>query len=210
MKLSKRLQVVADLVDTNRVIDVGCDHGYLDIYLTLNKGCMCIASDISTKAIESCRSNVKMYGLLDKIEIMVTDGINGIVLNQNDTLVLSGMGTNTIKSILSDQILCNTIIISSNNNLDELRYFMVDLGYKIINEVYVEENNIHYVIIKFIKGKIEYNKLDYLLGPIVKYDKDYQRYMCNYYQKLLDKIPDKYVKLRDSYKNIINYLENLN
>ena len=37
MKLSKRLEVIANLVDTKRVIDVGCDHGYLDIYLTLYK-----------------------------------------------------------------------------------------------------------------------------------------------------------------------------
>ena len=34
MNLSKRLQAVATLVDVNsRVIDVGCDHGYLSIYL---------------------------------------------------------------------------------------------------------------------------------------------------------------------------------
>ena len=210
MKLSKRLSSIASLVDTKRVIDVGCDHGYLDIYLTLYKDCMCIASDISDKAIKNCLENIKMYNLLDKIEVMVTDGINGISINNDDTLILSGMGTNTIKSILSNQVLCNTIIISSNNNLDELRYFMVDLGYKIINEVYVEENNIHYVIIKFIKGKVEYSKLDYLLGPIVKYDKDYQKYIYKHYQDLLDKVPDKYDELRNSYKSIINYLDNLN
>ena len=33
--LSKRLETVASLVTTESAIDVGCDHGYLDIYLTL-------------------------------------------------------------------------------------------------------------------------------------------------------------------------------
>ena len=36
MNLSKRLKAIADLVDGKNVIDVGCDHGYLDIYLTKN------------------------------------------------------------------------------------------------------------------------------------------------------------------------------
>ena len=32
--LSKRLETVASLITTDSIIDVGCDHGYLDIYLT--------------------------------------------------------------------------------------------------------------------------------------------------------------------------------
>ena len=34
MKLSKRLELVASMVDDNsNIIDVGCDHAYLSIYL---------------------------------------------------------------------------------------------------------------------------------------------------------------------------------
>ena len=32
--LSKRLEAIASLITTDSIIDVGCDHGYLDIYLT--------------------------------------------------------------------------------------------------------------------------------------------------------------------------------
>ena len=38
MQLSLRLSAIADMVtEGNRLVDVGCDHGYLPVYLVLNK-----------------------------------------------------------------------------------------------------------------------------------------------------------------------------
>ena len=206
MNISKRLKTIANLVDTKRVIDVGCDHGYLDIYLTLYKGCNCIASDISSNAIKSCIENISKYKLNDKIETIITDGINNIKINKEDTIVISGMGTNTIIDILSNKVLSDTIIISSNNHLEELRRYMVSIGYYIDNEVYVLENGIHYVIIRFIKGNIEYNDYDYILGPIAIKDNDYKNYILSHYQKILCKIPEKHIELINYYQKIIEYL----
>ncbi len=207
MKLSKRLNAIADLVDTKRVIDVGCDHGYLDIYLTLYKNCSCLATDISSNAIKSCQDNIHKYRLDDKIETMVTDGIDNIKINKEDTIVLSGMGTNTIIDILSNKELSDTIIISSNNDLEGLRRFIVSIGYYIDNEVYVIEHDIHYVIIKFMRGNKEYSDYDYILGPMVIKNKDYRDYLLNKYHGILGKIPNEHVKLLTYYKRLIAYLE---
>lgn len=206
MNLSKRLKTIADLVDTKRVIDVGCDHGYLDIFLTLSKDCYCIASDISENAIKSCIDNINNYNLTDKIDVRVTDGINGIEINKEDTIVISGMGTNTIIDILNNKKLSDTLIISSHNQLENLRRFIVSIGYYIDNEVYVVEHDIHYVIIKFKRGIKEYSDYDYILGPIVINDISYQKYILNHYKKILDKIPDKHIDLRNYYKDIIDYI----
>lgn len=207
MKLSKRLKTIADLVDTKKVIDVGCDHGYLDIYLTLYKDCTCIATDISSNAIKCCQDNISKYHLEEKITTIITDGINGINIDANDTLVLSGMGTKTIIDILSNKKLSNTIIISSNNNLEELRRFMVRIGYYIDKEIYIFENNIHYIIIKFIKGLKEYSDYEYLLGPIVIKDNNYKLYILNHYNNIYNKIPKTNNSLRNSYQKIINYVK---
>lgn len=208
MNISKRLKAIADLVNTKKVIDVGCDHGYLDIYLTLYKDCKCIATDISKNAIKSCIDNINSYNLKDKIEVMVTDGINGIKINVDDTIVLSGMGAKTITDILSNKNLPNNIIISSNNHLEELRRFMVGIGYYIDDEVYILEHDIHYVIIKFKKGIKEYNEFDYILGPIVIRDNQYKKYIIKHYNNLLNKIPSKHIALRNYYEKLIQYIEN--
>ena len=208
MNISDRLKVIADLVDTKRVIDVGCDHGYLDIYLTLYKNCSCIASDISENAMKSCRENISKYKLADRIETIVTDGINNIDICKDDTIILSGMGTNTIIDILKDKELPDTIIISSNNHLEDLRRFMVSIGYYIIDEVYVFEHDIHYVIIKFKKGLMKYNDYDYILGPIVIKDNNYRNYILNHYKDILIKIPNNHVDIINKYKKIIDYIEN--
>ena len=73
MTLSSRLEAVATLVDINaRVIDVGCDHAYLDIYLTMNNGNKCIATDINKNALEIAKKNIKKYNLEKKIETKLT------------------------------------------------------------------------------------------------------------------------------------------
>ena len=37
VQLSRRLKAIADMVtEGNRLVDVGCDHGYLPVYLMLN------------------------------------------------------------------------------------------------------------------------------------------------------------------------------
>ena len=135
MKLSKRLEAVATLVDVGkRVIDVGCDHAYLDIYLTLNNENKCIATDINKNALNIAIKNIKKYNLEDKIETKLTDGLEGLKISKNDNIVISGMGTSTILEILNTNILSNTLIISSNNNIDILRKEIIKLGFYIEKE----------------------------------------------------------------------------
>ena len=85
MKLSKRLEAVATLVEVGkRVIDVGCDHAYLDIYLTENNDNKCIATDINRNALNIAEANIKKYNLQDKIETKLTNGLTDIKIYKKD------------------------------------------------------------------------------------------------------------------------------
>lgn len=211
MNLSKRLQAVATLVDINsRVIDVGCDHAYLDIYLTLNNKNKCIATDINQNALNIAKKNIKEYKLDKKITTYLTDGINGIKINKTDNIVISGMGTHTILSILDKKTLSDTLIISSNNELKLLREEVIKLGYFIDSEIFIFDKGKPYVIIKFKKGSKRYNKVDYAVGPILKYNEAYKKYLIKKNREIMKKIPNKKIFLKIKYAIMICKIKFIN
>ena len=196
--LSLRLKTVASLITTKSIIDVGCDHGYLDIYLT-KKGIKCLATDISCNALSYAINNFKKNNV--EIDTICTDGLKNININKEDTIVISGMGTDTIIKILSISI-DNDLVISSNNHLDKLRRYVISKGYYIDKEVFVIDNDKPYVIIKFKKGIVDYSEFDYIIG--INNDKYYLEYMLNKYNKILDSIPSRYNDKRNNYQKIID------
>ena len=200
MNLSKRLQAVATLVDVGRkVIDVGCDHAYLDIYLTLNNENKCIATDINENALNSAIKNIEKYNLTDKIEVKLTDGLTDIKVNKKDNIVICGMGTHTILDILKTNKLSNTLIISSNNDIDILRREVANLGYFIDSEIFIIDKGKPYIIIKFKKGYKKYNENDYIFGPILKYNIQYKKYIINKYKKIIKQISIKKINIKFKY-----------
>ena len=77
MKLSKRLKAISDLINPNsKVIDVGSDHAFLDIYLNKYKNCQCLAIDKSKYCTETAIDNARKFEA--DIKAITNDGLNGI------------------------------------------------------------------------------------------------------------------------------------
>jgi len=199
--MNSKLEAIASLVTTESVIDVGCDHGYLDIYLT-KKGIKCLATDISSNAIKSAINNFKKNNL--NIDYIVTDGLNNIDIKNTDTIIIAGMGTDTIIKILNKNI-TNDLIISSNNHLEKLRRYIVSIGYYIDKEIFIIDNNKPYVIIKFKYGFKDYSDYDYILGTLK--DKLYLDYMKDKISNILNKIPNRYKDEITYYKDLIKEID---
>lgn len=202
-KLSLRLKAVSDLIEEgSKVIDIGCDHGLLDIYLTKNKKCNCLATDISSTCLKKAQDNIKKYNL--DIETKVTNGLDGIDYENYDYVVITGMGFKTIKKILENKY-PNKLIIQSNNNIEELKYHLLK-KYKMIDERIVYENDFYYVILSFEKGKKRYRYADYVIG-LNKDNYEYINYLYNKYKSIYDKMPSKYILKRLSLYRKIRVLE---
>ena len=191
MKISRRLQAIADIVPNgSNVIDVGCDHALLDIYLSLNKNCECIATDINVNALEQAKYNIKRYGVKN-IKTMLTDGLNNIEVQDDDVVVISGMGTTTIEHILTTNKAPNTLIISAHNDWEFLRKTVVALHYIIKEEYFVTDKGKGYIIIKFVKGEGNYSAEDLLYGPFLKENKEYLTTLYNNINEIYNKIPNE-------------------
>ena len=204
--LNLKLKAIASFVNKNdTVIDIGSDHAYLAIYLKENNLAKEVyASDISKKALQNARKNIQKRNIT--LNTYLSDGFNNISNKDIDTAIIAGMGTKTIMDIIStSKIDINKYIISSNNNFEELRYFMSLKNYYIKEEVVILENKIYYPIMVFVKGQEKLEKY------ILKYGKSNN---LEYYQYLLDKetttlikIPRKYFLKRLKLKLQIRYLK---
>lgn len=189
IKISKRLTTIANIVlqkNSKRIIDVGCDHALLDIYLLQNNpNLKIIASDINEKPLESAKKNIEKYSFLNKIEICLKDGIKEIDKDV-DTVVISGMGMETIVEILENGKKelnhIERLIISSNNKYQELRTNITKLGFKISYETIIYDEEKYYTIVEFIKGKETYSDKELYFGPVLLKNKDENFY--NYYQNI--------------------------
>ena len=206
--ISKRLEAIASLVDKRvKVFDVGCDHGYLSIYLAKTNDNTVVASDVTKYSVDKTIENVKNENC--DIEVILSDGLDKLDISKKDTIVISGMGTSTMIKIFKKNIskLSDTLILQSNNNHYDLRKEVVKLGYYISFEKTVYENNRLYTIIKFEKGRKKYNFYDYLFGPFLINDSVYMKKQLSIYEKMYTKLPKKLIFKRIKTKFIINKIK---
>lgn len=197
-----RIEILASLVDKDaKVLDIGTDHAYLPIYLYQeNITKFVTGSDISENALKYAKKNLKRYNLEDKINLIVSDGFKNIK-EDYDTVVISGMGTETIKKIL-DEKRPDKLILSSHKNVDELRRYMVSIDYKIDKEIVIKENNIYYDIIKYVKGREKLSKLDILIGK--SNNLEYIAYLRKKYERLYEVSKDKkYLEYLEIIKEVV-------
>jgi len=207
-KLTKRLQSIVEFVDSNdSLVDVGCDHGLLSIYLVKNNLVKkVIASDVNPNALASAIKNIKDSGLA--IETVLSDGIDSIDLKEINSLVIAGMGTGTIKHILEDTSKLKDItkiIIQSNNDHFMLRSFMNSIGYYLKDESYTCERNKWYVSSCFIKSDTKNNDLELKYGLLN--NDSYNEYLIKSREDIINKILTIPLSARNKYLNEIDEIK---
>ena len=215
IKLSKRLASIASNIDKeDKVVDIGCDHGYLSIYLkAVNGNKVVIATDINENALNMAKKNINKNSIL--IETRLGNGLDVIKHNEVDTIIISGMGCNTILYILKKNKLkyIKKIVIQSNTDIPLIRKYINKLGYTIKNEQLIIDKNIYYIIITFTKGKHKYTKKELYFGPILLKENNYlfnekKAIELNKLEEILKKIPSKKIITKYKLKKLIKLYKN--
>lgn len=181
--ISNRLKSLTKYIDKkDKVIDIGCDHALLDIYMIKNNILdSIIISDVNKNALDGGIKNIKKEAI-KTIDARLGNGLEVLTDKDNiDTVIISGMGTNTITKILDNDYIknINKLVIQSNNDHFYLREYLTNKGYIITDEEYFVDNKKNYINIVFIKGNNKYSKNELKYGPILIKDKEYLNFELN-------------------------------
>lgn len=151
--LSNRLRACIGFISPGSVVaDIGCDHGYLGIYLlTQGIATRVIAADINEQPLKSAVRNAEKFGVTENIQFFLSNGAANIP-REFDTMVCAGMGADTIISILEqapwlrDPSYC--LILQCQSRRPELRRYLSDKGFAILEESLAEDGKFIYPVMR--------------------------------------------------------------
>ena len=155
LPISARLLACAGFVSPgDRVADIGCDHGYLGIYL-LQKGIASgvIASDLRPGPLQSAVHNAAKYGVGDKMRFYLSDGAQSIP-RDFDCMVCAGMGGDTMVGILTQAPWLKTkqyrLILQCQSKTPLLRRYLSENGWCITEESVLRDGRFLYTVMEVI------------------------------------------------------------
>ena len=161
VQLSRRLKTIADMVtEGNRLVDVGCDHGYLPVYLMSNhKIPGAIATDVGKGPLARAQEHIVQYGMSQYIEVRLCDGLKGVRSGEGDTLVIAGMGGPLMEKILTEGAHAlpgfQELILQPQSDIPHFRHFLMGYGFCIVQEEMVLEDGKYYPMMKAVPGRVK-------------------------------------------------------
>ncbi|MCD7890882.1 MAG: Nif3-like dinuclear metal center hexameric protein [Ruminococcus sp.] len=152
--LDKRLKLCADMVVGEGIVcDVGTDHAYLAADLILSGKCSkVIASDVKIGPLEAAEKTVERYGISDRVQLILSDGLDNVPLDGVSDVVIAGMGGETIAEIVGNAAANSAKfesirwILQPMSKPELLRKRLYEYGLKITSEKIAEDGEKLYVV----------------------------------------------------------------
>lgn len=158
VKLSGRLQTIVDMVTVgNRVADIGCDHGFVSIYLVQNGiSPKVIAMDVRKGPLGMAREHIQQAGLQNQIETRLSDGMDKLMPGEADSLILAGMGGRLMMDIIHRgkevALGIREFVLQPQSELPLFRQFLRKNNLTIVDEKVVYDGGKYYFPMKVVWG----------------------------------------------------------
>ena len=173
MHISNRLRMVAELVtDCRCLADVGCDHGYLSIWLLRGNICeRAVLMDLRKGPLSKAKENLAFFHMEERAETRLSDGLAGLSPGEADALVIAGMGGELMSRILtaypSVTKSFRQLVLQPQSDIPKVRKTLHGLGFTITDEDRVMEDGKLYQAFRGVPGEHpEYSEADYISGAI--------------------------------------------
>ncbi|WP_143087445.1 class I SAM-dependent methyltransferase [Butyrivibrio proteoclasticus] len=197
LKMSQRLITVADMLRSDgevlRAADVGCDHGYVSIYLVQRKiASSVIAMDVRKGPLSAADANIAECGLKNSISTRLSDGVKELKKGEANAIVIAGMGGKLMERLIDEGNLYDLgirrAVFQPQSDYEEFRQFIRDKGYLITDERVVYEDGKYYFPMKvdivdssFDSKNVFDKTLETLFSDSGDIDKDLMVRICNRY-----------------------------
>lgn len=160
LTLTPRLRTAARLVEPGaKLADVGTDHAYLPVRLLLDGTVeRAIAADLRRGPLARARETAAQYGVSEKISFRLCDGLTGIGREEADTVVIAGMGGETIAAILEAAPWTREgtrLLLQPMTSFPDLRGWLQKNGYCIERETIAREGERLYTVLSVKGGPME-------------------------------------------------------
>lgn len=164
IELSLRMQTVADMVQPGGcVCDIGCDHAFVSIYLVANGiADHVIASDVRMGPCTIARENIARWGMDDRIDLRLGDGLDTVKPGETDSIIIAGMGGILITDILSaGKTVVDTakqLVLQPQSELEHVRRYIHEQGWFITDEKMLVDAGKYYVVMSVDVGESSRNE----------------------------------------------------
>ena len=174
VKLSKRLQAVADLTQPwRRIADIGSDHAHLPLYLReQNKIDFAVCGEVIPGPYEVAAAHVKNSAYSADLVVRLADGLQAIQQDdQVECAVIAGMGGMLITQILErghqELSWLKGLVLQPNQNVDVVRKWLAEHNWQITAENLVFDEGHYYQMMAAQPSKTPttYTDLQLLMGP---------------------------------------------
>ena len=198
--IDKRLKLCADFVRGNRICDIGTDHAYLVAELLCEGKCTsAVAADINEGPLAAARATLEKAGVLDKTDVILSDGLKNVPESGITDIVIAGMGGELISRILEacDWLEGRNLILQPMTQAPYLIKWLYRNGFEISEQRAVKDGKFCYTVINAVKTGVEPVTVTPLFEQVGKLDFSDEAAVC-YAEKQAERLYASGRSLRDS------------
>lgn len=156
--ITNRLKTVAEMIgEAGTLCDVGCDHGYLPIYLIQKQKIQrAYACDLRDGPLKTATKNIAAFHMKDQIQTVKSNGLHELLGLEFDVISICGMGGRLIAEILANDIdiarRAGHLVLQPMSEIPVLRKFLSENGFVINEERVALEDRRFYVLMSVSCG----------------------------------------------------------